>query len=49
MKKNELLGEDLVLVGLGEWYMNRDDSLRVIYQRSLGDDSWSTDLVPIVL
>ena len=25
--------------------MNRDDSIRVIYQRSLGDDSWSTDLL----
>ena len=44
-EKNELLGEDLVIVGLGEWYMNRDDSLRVIYQRSLGDDTWSADLL----
>ena len=37
--KRRALGEDQILVGLGEWYVTRDDSLRVIYQRSLGDDS----------
>ena len=50
-EKNELLGEDLILAGLGEWYMNRDDSIRVIYQREV----WTTipgrqiSWVPIVL
>ena len=44
-EENTLIGEDQIVAALGEWYVTRDDSLRLIYQESLGDDAWSADVL----
>jgi len=44
-ENNELLGEGRFFSGGGEWYLSRDDSLRLIFQQSTSSDTWSLDLL----